>query len=149
MNIWRPSQTIKVKALGLHWRGDRLLVADVYNDDGAVKGVRPLGGSVEFGEDWRSTLIREFREELDVEITIEDSVRVMENIYIHHGQTGHEVLFIAEVSFDDSGFPDGFRFAEDTGAECWARWVSLSQLNTEKTPLFPKGLEAFLGGEAL
>ena len=146
MNIWRPSQTIKVKALGLHWRGDRLLVADVNDDDGAVKGVRPLGGSVEFGEDWRSALAREFREELDVDITIAENHRVMENIYTHYGQTGHEVLFIAEVRFDDRDLPDGFRFSEDSGAECWARWVSLGQLKAEKTPLFPIGLEAFLGG---
>jgi hypothetical protein len=52
MNIWRPSQNIRVIAIGLNWRGDRLLAVEVLNDEAKLKGVRPLGGGVEFGETW-------------------------------------------------------------------------------------------------
>lgn len=50
MNIWRPPSRIRVKALGLHWLNGRLLAAEVYDDAGRIKGVRSLGGGVEFGE---------------------------------------------------------------------------------------------------
>jgi hypothetical protein len=66
MNTWRPAPRIRVKALGLHWRGDRLLAAEVLDDAGHVKGVRPLGGTVEFGETAEMAVIREFQEELGI-----------------------------------------------------------------------------------
>ena len=66
MTVWRPSQTIRLKALGLHWRKGRLLAAEILDDAGRVKGVRPLGGTVEFGETAEAAVRREFHEELGV-----------------------------------------------------------------------------------
>lgn len=37
-----------------------LLAMEILNDAGDNNGVRPLGGTVEFGETWRDALIREF-----------------------------------------------------------------------------------------
>ncbi|MBA8835648.1 hypothetical protein M2311_005189 [Rhizobium leguminosarum] len=41
MAIWRPSQQIRVKVIGLAWRNDRLLAAEVEDDSDRIKGVRP------------------------------------------------------------------------------------------------------------
>ncbi|NVO27708.1 NUDIX domain-containing protein [Donghicola sp. C2-DW-16] len=145
MNIRRPQQTIRVKALGLHWRGDRLLVAEVPDDTGAPKGVRPLGGTVEFGESWHDALIREFAEEMGVQARVTGAPQVFENIYTHHGMTGHEVVFAAEVAFDDSGFADRFTFAEDNGAVANALWIAPQELRQRGIALFPTALGNFLG----
>ncbi|MCO4824815.1 MAG: NUDIX domain-containing protein, partial [Amylibacter sp.] len=80
MTVWRPPSGIRVKALGLHWRNDALLVMDVLDDAGNLKGVRPLGGTVEFGETWQVTLVREFKEELDIDVQITGAPMVFENI---------------------------------------------------------------------
>ena len=48
-----PLAHIRVVAIGLHWRDGRLLAAEVRDDAGGIKGVRPLGGEVAFGEGWR------------------------------------------------------------------------------------------------
>ncbi|MFG5382237.1 hypothetical protein [Yoonia sp. R2-816] len=42
MAVWRLAQSIQIKTLGLASRDGCLLVAEVYNDDGTIKGVRPL-----------------------------------------------------------------------------------------------------------
>ncbi len=104
MHVWRPAQTIKVKSLGLHWRDNRLLAAEVYDDAGNLKGVRPLGGAIEFGEDWKTALVREFKEELNVDVVVSGQPIIMENIYEHEGQTGHEIVFIANVSFPPKAY---------------------------------------------
>ena len=70
MNIWRPQQSIQVKALGLVWRNGLLLASEIYQDDGSIKGVRPLGGRIEFGERWQEALVREFDEELNVQAQV-------------------------------------------------------------------------------
>lgn len=147
MTIWRPAQSIRVKAIGLNWRNGCLLAAEVPQDDGHIKGVRPLGGTVEFGETWQQALRREFREELDVEITITGEALVIENIYQHEGQTGHEVIFAADVVLPDvpALAKDVITFHEDNGMKCIARWFELDQLGGEGQPdLYPTGLLAAL-----
>ncbi|WP_425082265.1 NUDIX hydrolase [Ruegeria arenilitoris] len=144
MTIWRPYQGIRVKAIGLLWRGPSLLVADVHDDSGNLKGVRPLGGTVEFGETWQDALKREFHEELGVDIQISGAPLVLENIYRHEGQLGHEIIFATEVTLSNpSALPKhAITFAEDNGLMCRASWRDLSELDTDSGPnLYPIGLK--------
>lgn len=144
---WRPAASIKVKALGLHWREGKLLAVEVRDDQGLLTGVRPLGGSIEFGECWQSALVREFKEELSVDIEIKGAPLVMENVYTHEGEIGHEVLFICEVLFSTELFKGKavIEFHEGSGTPCIARWFDLDALDLPDGPeLFPKGLKAAL-----
>ena len=77
MTTWRPHSHIRVVAIGLHWRDGRLLAAEVRDDAGRIKGVRPLGGEIEFGESWRTALAREFNEELGIDVTITSAPLMM------------------------------------------------------------------------
>ena len=97
MTVWRPAPQIRLKALGLHWRGNRLLAAEVLDDAGRVKGVRPLGGSVEFGETTEAAVIREFQEELGITVETIGPPLLLENIFTHEGSVGHEILAIYDV----------------------------------------------------
>ncbi|WP_170469884.1 NUDIX hydrolase [Ruegeria arenilitoris] len=147
MTIWRPHNGIRVKAIGLLWQGHRLLVADVHDDSNILKGVRPLGGSVEFGETWQDGLKREFREELGVEIEISSAPLVLENIYTHEGAPGHEIIFAADVTLAHSEeLPDApITFREDNGIVSTANWRDIHTLDTSDGPqLFPNGLKQLL-----
>ena len=143
---WRPLPQIKVKALGLHRRQGRLLAAEVYDDAGRLKGVRPLGGSIEFGESWQAALKREFMEELGVRVGISGAPIVLEHIYQHEGMAGHEVIFAAPVTFPRGMFEgqDELLFRENNGQLCRARWFDLQQLGTNGIALFPDGLKECL-----
>jgi len=142
MTIWRPANIITVKALALIWQDDALLLTEVYDDHGKVKGMRPLGGTVEFGESWRDTLQREFLEELGARITLSGDHFVLENIYEHYGQTGHEIVFLSHAHFSDNRFyrQDAIPFLEHDETECVARWMSIAELQAKGIELFPEGL---------
>ncbi len=147
MTIWRPTSSIRVKALGLHWRGGKLLAAEVRDDGGRVKGVRPPGGGIEFGEPAEAALRREFREELGVDVDVLGGPIVLENLYVHEGSPGHEILFIYEVRFPPGAFDGEERiaFSENDGTPCLARWYGLEQLDVDGGPaLFPTGLKSRL-----
>ena len=146
MSVWRPKDRIQVKALGLVWRNGELLAAQIANDDGSLKGVRPLGGCVEFGERWQDTIVREFREELDVAVQVTGRPLILENIYSHQGVLGHEVVFVAEIDFPDTAYAGGgpITFYEDNGTACRADWYDLAALDTGGLALYPTGLKAHL-----
>jgi ADP-ribose pyrophosphatase YjhB (NUDIX family) len=65
MPAWRPAPVIRPIAIGVIRRDDRLLVMAVRDDHDNLKGWRPLGGTIEFGERAADALKREFIEELD------------------------------------------------------------------------------------
>lgn len=147
MTIWRPASRVLFKALGLHWREDRLLAFEVFDDAGRVKGVRPLGGTVEFGETAETAVIREFQEELGIKVKTLGPPVFMENIYTHEGMVGHEILAVFDVAFPPYAFVDETRieFNVDNGTTCFAEWFALDTLDLPGRPqLYPEGLKARL-----
>ncbi len=146
MNAWRPQQEIQVKALGLVWRDACLLASKIYRDDGSVKGVRPLGGRLEFGETWQEALVREFEEELQVQIEVVGTPLFLENIYAHHGMVGHEIVVLSDVLFPDTTYheKDVIEYSEDNGERCRAGWFNPENLDRGGLELYPKGLKTAL-----
>ncbi len=147
MTAISKSSVIRVKALGLLWRGPRLLAFEVYDDEGRLKGVRPLGGSVEFGETAQDAVVREFKEEIDTEVSVLAAPMVLENVFVHEGQSRHEILFVFDLDVSPRAFEgrDRIHFQEDDGTSMVAAWYDLRELDTDGKPeLYPKGLKSRL-----
>jgi hypothetical protein len=137
MTIWSPSQSVKVKVLGLAWRGEELLVSEVEDSSRIVNGVRPLGGCVEFGETREKALIREFQEELGCAITVSGPWLAFENLFEHEGATGHEYLFVTNISLGDMALyeHDRFQYRETAEMVCWAAWMNPTRM--------PRGVDVY------
>lgn len=142
MTLWRPPQEIRVKVIGLAFREKHLLAAEVEDDRGRVKGYRPLGGSVEFGEAREQALAREFREELNTAIVIRGPWQVFENIFVHEGRQGHEIVFAAKVDLVDNSLyqTDAISFTELNGVRSTARWIDPFSVARDGHGLYPDGL---------
>jgi ADP-ribose pyrophosphatase YjhB (NUDIX family) len=140
MAVWTPRPLVTVKVVGLAWRGDELLLGEVEDSAGRVKGLRPLGGHIEFGETRENALAREFAEELGCGIALAGPWHAFENLYEHEGATGHEFIFAANVTLADGELyrRDRIGFHEDQGLPCFAVWQSPASL--------PPGLELYPSG---
>jgi 8-oxo-dGTP pyrophosphatase MutT (NUDIX family) len=145
MTMWRPQASIRVIVIGLVWNDGRLLAAEVTDDAGVVKGVRPLGGGVEFGETREEALRREFLEELGVAIDITPPWHALENIFEHAGHVGHEIVFAANVTLVDRSLHAQQRisFRESDLSACHAGWYDPADT---AIVLYPTGLAALLAG---
>ncbi|WP_282609431.1 NUDIX hydrolase [Pelagibius sp. Alg239-R121] len=142
---WRPVQQVRPIAVGLVRRGRKILVAAVRADDGSIKGWRPLGGEIEFGERAEETLVREFDEELGEAVSVAAFVCVLENLYEHEGAKGHEIVFVYEAAFLKAEAYDVEDFAfTDGGLAADATWIAADEFRSGQQQLFPEGLSSYL-----
>lgn len=118
----------------------------VLDNHGALRGVRPPGGSVEFMETAAAAVAREFQEEFGWAIAIEGPARVLENLYEHHGQPGHEIVFAYPIRVLAAAAyaRDRFTIDEGNGAVFEAEWFDLTRIRSDEVALFPAGLAALL-----
>lgn len=61
------------------------------------------GGHVEFGENMRKALVREFKEELGIRPTSTKFIGTVENIFFQKGRLNHEINFVfySEIEEED------------------------------------------------
>jgi ADP-ribose pyrophosphatase YjhB (NUDIX family) len=102
---------------------------------------RPLGGHVEFGEYALETVHREFREELDRELTDVRLLGVLENIFGWQGGTQHEVVFIFSAAF---AVADAYEVEEQLILDNADRWVLWRPADAVSPPLYPAGLSELI-----
>jgi 8-oxo-dGTP pyrophosphatase MutT (NUDIX family) len=136
------SSEIRPLALGIVRRGDDLLVCEFYDRVKQQTFYRLPGGGIEFGERGREALRREFREEIGMELNSVHYVATIENIFVHEGQPGHEIVLLYETSPADPSFYKRETFEIDEGSEILkARWMSLRAFGAQGSPpLYPAGL---------
>ncbi|MDO6654902.1 NUDIX hydrolase [Anaerobacillus sp. 1_MG-2023] len=136
---------IKVKALGLLFREDKILVEAFYgNHSNGLGGYfRPLGGNIELGEPSNETVVREFKEELGIDIKVEKYITCLENRYQIDQKWTHEVIQLYTVSFIDEAhyMKEKFSFIEQ---EAVAEWLAVEDILNDKEYCYPNGLDHVL-----
>jgi ADP-ribose pyrophosphatase YjhB (NUDIX family) len=142
---WRPPQTIRAIAVALVYRATDVLVMAVKDDSGSIKGWRPLGGAIEFGESAEEALAREFLEEIGTPIRCIKQLCVLENLYSHEGTRGHEIVFAFEAELVGSDFDvkAGFSFF-DGGVTNDVAWRPVREFVEGVERMFPEKLIGYL-----
>ncbi len=143
---WRPAQRIRTIAIAIIERGEQILCGPVYDDAGQIKGWRPLGGGVEFGETAEQALTREFTEETEQNLKDIERIAVLENHYAHEGEAGHEVVFVFSAKLENEVLYDAdqLAFSEENGPELTAKWISVAKARAGRIAVFPDGLAELL-----
>jgi len=137
----RPSQ-VRAIAICVFRRQESILVFEGHDTTKRQTFYRPLGGTIEFGELSRQTVIREIREEIDAGITNLRLIGTLENLFTFEGQPGHEIVLVYEADFTDMTLYHRTLIVgqEDDGGHFNALWKPLADFASGQSPLYPDGL---------
>ena len=94
--------TIRPVAICIFRRAHEILVVEAFDPVKAETFYRPLGGGIEFGETSAAAVEREVREEVSADVTDLRYVGTLENLFVHNGQPGHEIVQVHEGRFANS-----------------------------------------------
>ena len=106
-----------------------------------------IGGHVSFMEQAKDTLVREFMEELQVKIGVDELLAVNENFFMWGDKPCHQVHFYYAVHLEDDTFfregeISGVDELEDLRVELDFVWVPLEEL--KHISVYPRGIERLL-----
>ena len=121
--------------------GKILLQRDKWGDHAVI------GGHVSFMEQAKDTLVREFMEELQVKIGVDDLLAVNENFFMWGDKPCHQVHFYYAVHLEDDDFfregeISGVDELEDLRVELDFVWVPLEEL--KNISVYPREIEKLL-----
>lgn len=127
-------------------RGGALLVIETTEVSTGRQFYRLPGGTIEFGERGKDSVVREIQEEFGVSGVVRGFCGVIENIYTYNGEIGHELILVFDVQVNDPEWSKAEVIAgeEDDGTAFTCRWVTFEQARQEGRPVYPDGLEALL-----
>jgi len=123
-------KNIRVIAICIFLRGNSVLVCEYFDSVDKKPFYRPLGGAVEYGETTEEAIRREIQEEIRQEIADLKLMRIIENIFVHEGKPGHEIVYVYEGRFTDKSAyqQESFEVHEETEI-MKASWRDLDSFN--------------------
>lgn len=133
------SEQIRILALGLIRKGDRLFLSQGFDPVKQQAFYRAMGGGVDFGETSLAALKREFREEIEAELTNIRYLGCIENIFVFNGQQGHEMIQLYQCDFTEPKFYqlEKIVFSEKE-REKTALWVDIARCRSGELRVVPE-----------
>ncbi len=122
---------IRPIALGLVRRGDEVLVEKGYDIIRDHTFYRFLGGGIEFQEKGEDAVVREFMEELGIEVKVKEYLGTIENIFQFEKRKGHELVMVYELELREEDYQKDSFEKDEQGVQGKAYWI--------KTKLFKNG----------
>ena len=106
---------------------------------------RALGGGVDFGESSLEGLRREFKEEINAELTNIKYLGCIESIFEFRGEKGHEIIQLYQADFADPKFYSLERIKFNEGKrEKTALWLYIEPCKSGSVKVVPEQFLAYL-----
>jgi 8-oxo-dGTP pyrophosphatase MutT (NUDIX family) len=133
---------IRPIAICIIFNDDKIFVFEGEDKHKPETFYRPLGGAIDFGERGEDAIKREFREEINAELTNLKYLGTLENIFTYCGREHHEIVLVFQGDFANRELYAQSEMTghEDDGSVLKCLWKPLEDFRDSDAPLYPEGL---------
>ena len=134
---------IRPIVLGIVKRENKILVSKGYDKAKNEIFYRSIGGGIEFLENSKDALKREFKEELNIEINVGEFLGISENIFTYNGKNAHELILFYNFYINDSDYKEKYHIIDDN-SESDATWIDVDKFINKELKLYPEDVFKYL-----
>lgn len=134
---------IRPVVLGIARRDNKILVSEGYDKIKKQTFYRCLGGGIEFLETSQIALKREYKEELGIDIEIEDFCGMSENIFTYEGRNAHELILLYNIKLKEKDIREKYHIKDDN-CETDAYWIDINEFKNKNKILYPEEIFKYL-----
>ena len=134
---------IRPIVLGIVKKDNKVLVSKGYDRIKNETFYRSIGGGIEFLENSRDALKREFKEELNIEISVGDFLGISENIFTYNGKKAHELILFYDVEIKDEDYREKYHIIDDN-CETDAVWIDIDKFKNRELKIYPEQVFKYL-----
>lgn len=134
---------IRPIVLGLAIKDNKLLVSEGYDKAKNQTFYRCLGGGIEFLETSTEALKREFLEEINANISVNNFLGFSENIFTYQGKNAHELVFYYDITIPENQYKENYIINDDHG-QSKAMWIDINEFKNKNKILYPEEVFKYL-----
>ena len=134
---------IRPIVLGIAKKENKILVSEGYDKVKDDVFYRSIGGGIEFLEDSKEALKREFKEELNVDIEVGEFLGIVENIFTYNGKNAHELMLLYNVNIKDKDYKEKYHIVDDN-CETDATWIDINKFKNKELKIYPEQIFEYL-----
>ena len=134
---------IRPIVLGVVKKDNKILVSKGYDEVKHEEFYRSLGGGIEFLENSKEALKREFKEELNIDIKIGKFLGISENIFTYNGKQAHELILFYDVYIEDKDYKEKYHII-DENQETDAIWIDIDKFKNKELKIYPEQMFKYL-----
>jgi len=136
---------IRPIAISIIRNNDKMLVYEREDDITKEKFYRLVGGCIEFGESSRDALVREFQEELLLDLVDIQFIATFESIFEFNNNRMHEIVYLFDSSFKDKIVYNKTMIKGLEGERSFkAIWLPISDFKEKKETIYPEEIISYL-----
>ena len=134
---------IRPIVLGIVKRENKILVSEGYDKVKNEVFYRSIGGGIEFLEDSKDALKREFKEELNIDISVGEFLGISENIFTYNEKNAHELILFYNVNIKDKDYKEKYHIIDDN-CETDAMWIDINKFKNKELKIYPEQMFKYL-----
>ena len=134
---------IRPIVLGMVKKDNKVLVSKGYDKIKDETFYRSIGGGIEFLENSKDALKREFKEELNIEISVGKFLGISENIFTYNGKNAHELILFYDVEIKDKDYREKYHIIDDN-CETDAVWIDIEKFKNKELKIYPEQVFKYL-----
>lgn len=135
---------IRPIVLGIVKKNNKILVSRGYDKVKDEVFYRSIGGGIEFLENSKDALKREFKEEINIDIKVGEFLGISENIFTYNGKNAHELILFYDVNIKDEDCKEKYHIIDDN-CETDAVWIDIEKFRNRELKIYPEQVFKYLG----